>query len=199
MKNIIKPICIIVLLFYLSAPVFADNGQTLLMSLNDTFVVQNTPEWNVKVEKLLTLRMADVKVTPKSGYDFNMMLYFKCDTPDLGQFDTPQKMADNVKASSAHYLPHTVEKTATLHSIPISNSFGYFTILTDAKVASMPTPPPGEYKYLTRGMVRLSKDSALGFSVMTNDLSSPGYQNLFQYVFSLTFSPKTEAEGIRVC
>jgi hypothetical protein len=162
----------------------AGNVQELRMSLDDTFRVEETKDWKVEVGRILTLRFADVKITPKRGYDFSMMLYFKCDTEDLSQFDTPEKIATSVTKSSEKYLSSTIEKKVSLRAIPIKATYGFYTILTDAEVTSKATRAPGEFKYLTRGMVRLSKDSVLGFSIMTNDIDSEEYKKLLDYVYS---------------
>jgi hypothetical protein len=158
--------------------------QELRMSLDDTFLVRETDDWKVEVVKLLTLRFADVKVTPKRGYDFSMMLYFKCDTKDLSQFDTSEKIAESVRRGSEQYLPFTKEKKAALQSVPVKGTYGFYTILTDAEVAGKTSRARGEFKYLTRGMLRVSKDSALGFSIMTNDIESEEYKRLVAYVYS---------------
>jgi len=164
-----------------SAVAYAGDTPELRMSMDDVFRVTETPQWSVKVERLLTLRHADVSIRSTSGYPFSMMLYFKCDTPDIAQFDTPEKISKSVKSSSEKYLPGTVEKKIKLQPVPVS--YGSYTVLTDADVVKKSTIPPGEYKYLTRGMVRLSKDSALGFSLMTNDVTSPDYKKMMDYIF----------------
>lgn len=164
-----------------SAVAYADDTPELRMTMNDVFRVTETPQWSVKVERLVTLRHADVSIRSKSGYPFSMMLYFKCDTPDIAQFDTPEKISRSVKASSEKYLQSSVEKKIKLQPVPVS--YGSYTVFTDADVVKKSTIPPGEYKYLTRGMVRLSKDSALGFSLMTNDVTSPDYQKMLDYIF----------------
>lgn len=169
---------------------FAANVQELMMSLDDTFRVEETKDWNVEVKRILTLRFADVLITPKHGYDFSMMLYFKCDTEDLSQFDTPEKISTSIRKSSEKYLPGTIEKKVTLRTIPIKSTYGYYTILTDADIAAKSKLSPGEFKYLTRGMVRLSKDSALGFSIMTNDTNSADYKKLLKYLYSFIKYPK---------
>jgi hypothetical protein len=81
-----------------------------LMSLRDEYIVRETDDLNIEVQKELTLRFADVKVTPKKHHSFSMMLYFKCDTIDLAQFNSLPKIQSSVKRSSAKYLPYVVEK-----------------------------------------------------------------------------------------
>lgn len=165
---------------------FAWAGETheLRMSIDDVFRIKKAKRWRIEVVKKLTLRFADVRIVSTSGYPFTMMLYFKCDTPDLAKYDTAEKIATAVRTSSEQYLPHIVEKQIELHPVPIKSTYGFFTVLTDAEVVQKPTNKPGEFKYLTRGMVRLSKDSVLGFSIMTNDIDSDDYKQLMKYVYS---------------
>ena len=156
----------------------------VVMSLNDRFVVAESDKWDVTVEKMLPLRFANVKIKPKTDSTFSLMLFFKCDTPDLAQFDTPAKIERSVRSSSEEYLPDVVEKQITLKKLDIKGWYGLYTVLTDKSLADVKTVPKGSFKYMTRGMVRLSPDSVLGFSLMTNELDSPGYQELFKYVVS---------------
>lgn len=181
MKTIFSLCIAVALLLVASSGAY---GQELRMSLSDVYRVEETADWSIQVEKLLTLRFADVKITPKRGYDFNMKLFFKCDTPDLAQFDTPEKIATSVRTSSAPYLPYIEEKEIVLRPAPVEPMYGFLTILTDAEEARKKTHAPGQFKYMTRGMVRLSKDTALGFSLMTNDTDSQEYKKLLDYVYS---------------
>jgi hypothetical protein len=162
----------------------AGDVHKIQMSLDDTFVIAGPSNWNFEIEQELTLRFADIKVTPKKGEDFNMMLYFKCDTSDLSQFDTPEKIRRSIEMSTEQYLPGILEKKIILQKVPKRSTYGFYTILTDADVAKNSEPAPGEFKYMTRGMVRLSKDSVLGFSIMSNSTSSKTYQALLDYVYS---------------
>lgn len=184
-ERIMKRVLLITLLVLLSLECFAaDNKRELIMSTNDSFIVAETSEWKIIVQKELTLRFADVNIKPKKGDNFNMQLYFKCDTPDLAQFDSPVKIKQSVLSSSEKYLPYTVEKSVTLKELHVKGWYGWYTILTDAKLANSTSIPAGEFKYITRGMIRLSPDSALGFSIMTNDLDTPEYKKLFKYISS---------------
>ncbi len=153
-------------------------------SMNDTFRISETDNWKVKVERQLTLRFANVRVDDKRGYPFSLMLYFKADTPDIAQFDTPEKIARAIEVSSEKYLSIAVEKGITLQKIPVDSTYGYFTVITDARVVNMPQLPPREFIYITRGMLRISKDSALGFSLLTNDIDSDDYRKVLDYVYS---------------
>lgn len=162
------------------------SGQTIEVktSMEDRFVISETDFWNVKLERSVLLRFADVRIDNKLGYPFSLMLYFKADTPDLALFNTPKKIERAVLKSSEEYFPYIIEKKITLKEIPVAGTYGFYTVLTDKEVAKQTKIPPGEFKYLTRGMFRLSKDSALGFSLMTNDIDSYDYDELLKYVYS---------------
>jgi hypothetical protein len=154
----------------------------LRLSVDDTFTVAETRDWAVKVERFMTLRHADVRITPKVGTAFSLLLYFKCDTPDLGNFDTADKMKQVVLLSSQKYLTNCVEKTVQLQPLSHRGRYGFYTVLTDARLAEASKVPAGQFKFITRGMVRLTTDSALGFSLMTNEVTSKEYKALLDYV-----------------
>jgi len=117
------------------------------------------------------------------------MLYFKCDTPDLAQFDTIKKMERSIRVSSKKYLPHSVEKKLNIKRMKLKGSYGCYVVLTDAEVASKAKPDEGEFKYITRGLIRLSPDSALGFSLMINSIDSDEYRKIMDYIRSFIKKP----------
>jgi hypothetical protein len=162
----------------------------LVMSMDDRFTVAETAKWSVEIEKELALRFANVKILPKKDRTFSLMLYFKCDTPDLAQFDSPAKIERAVRASSEKYLPGAVEKRIELRKLKPGGWYGCYTVITDAELAGKKEVSPGEFKYLTRGMIRLSKDSALAFSLMSNDLDGQEYKEVFKYILSFVKAKK---------
>ena len=168
----------------------AGTTHELRMSLDDRYIVSESEKWNVEVEKVLTLRFADVKITPKTDTSFSLMLYFKCDTPDLAQFDSAQKIENSVRMSSEKYLPYIAEKEIEIKQLNPKGWYGCYTILTDKQLALAPSVPKGEFKYISRGMIRLSPDSALGFSLMTNALDTPQYTDLLEYICSFAKEKK---------
>ncbi len=172
---------LLLLLLLISTPCLSKEFK-FLISLGDEYVIQETNDIKIEVERELILRFADVKVTPRNDDSFNMMLYFKCDTEDLSQFDNPTKIQNSVIRSSRKYLPYVIEKDVKLVNIDWKGQYGSYCILTDSTLASAKTIPPKQFKYLTRGMVRLSKDSVLGFSLMTNEINSGKHDELLSYI-----------------
>jgi hypothetical protein len=138
---------------------------------------------------ILNIRLSS-KITPKTDSSFSLMLYFKCDTPDLAQFDSSEKIEKSVRKSSETYLTDTIEKQIEIKKLNVKGWYGCYTILTDKQLATVTTVPRGEFKYITRGMIRLSPDSALGFSLMTNTLDTPQYKELLDYIYGFTKDKK---------
>lgn len=152
-------------------------------SLRDTFYLNPKADWDVELKKGLMLRAYDYSIKPKSSSSFNLMLFFKADTPDLAQFNSPNKIRNSVLTSSQKYKPYIVEKEIKLVEVKEKGTYGYYTILTDKELVNQQTIPNGEFIYMTRGMIRLSEDSALGYSIMTNDIDSKLYQELLDYIY----------------
>lgn len=123
-------------------------AQKLQMSLDDEYTVQDTEKWTVSVQRYMPLRLAEVEVSPKQQESFSLMLYFKCDTKDLAQYDTPEKMRKSVTASSKKYLGFTVEKEIKVEEIHNKGWYGFKTKLTDAKLAAKKSIPTGEFLYI---------------------------------------------------
>ena len=182
--------CLLTLSFILLAAcsslcLASEKEHRLQISMKDTFVVTDSPNMAVEIQKLEPMKFADVKVTPQKGSAYTLMLYFKADTPDLAQFDTPEKIKNSVISSSGQYLTGTVEHNVALNELKLSNGYGYYTMLTYAKLARLAKVPPGEFKYISRGMIRVSADSVLGFSLMTNDRGKL-HRELLNYIVSFT-------------
>lgn len=153
----------------------------------DTFIVEDTEAWEVTIDRYRPLYYADVVVSPKDK-SFSLKLFFKADLRffmDHNRFDTPEAMKSIVINSSKEYLPGTVEKSIEVEEISNKGWYGFKTTLTDAEWVGKPIPK-GEFLYLTRGMIRLSepkRGSALGFSLMTNDVKSPETKKIMDYIY----------------
>jgi hypothetical protein len=161
-----------------------DIKHEIVMSPRDKFVLVETSDWKIKIQRYRPFRFADINIAPNQGRDFDLQLYFNYDSSDKGKFSSSEKIKNSVKASSEPYLSTTIEKTIELKELTVKEWYGWYTVLTDAKLANLLTIPEGEFKYITRGMVRLSQDSVLGFSLMTNTLETEEYKKAFDYILS---------------
>ena len=172
------------LFFAMIAVVATCRGEKIRMSMRDVFDVSSTEKWNVRVERQLTLRFADVMVAPKGRETFSLKLWFRCDTPDLAALDTPAKRKRSVEQMLKPYLPGIVEKTPQISEIVVKGRVGYLARITDASLVNREKPKDGEFLYLYKGTIRLTDDSALGFSLMTNDPDSDETKAVFAYIYS---------------
>jgi hypothetical protein len=173
---------------------FSSNAKDIRMSLDDVFTVSDTDKWNVTVEKELTLRFADVTVEPKGRATFSLKLWFKCDTRDLSQYDTPEKMRRTVKNMVKPYASVIVEKSPEPVEITNKGWVGYMVRVTDASLVGKKQAADGEFLYMYKGVIRLSEDSALGFSLMANDPDSAETKELFSYIYAFA-KPKVVQQG----
>ena len=163
----------------------------------DTFTVEDTEDWNVKVERYRPLYYADVAVHPKNDPSFSLMLYFKANLRYFmahDRFDTPEKMKERVIDSSKEYLKFSVEKTIEVEEISTKGQYGFKTTITDASLVGKPIPKD-EFLYMVRGMICLSESgltgASLGFSLMTNDLKSPETQKIMDYIYGFAKERET--------
>jgi hypothetical protein len=85
--------------------------------------------------------------------------------------------------TSAMYLGHTVEKEIIFEPLTNKGWYGFKTRITDPSLVNVKPIPPGQFLYIVRGMIRLSKESALGFSLMTNDTESAETAELLKYIY----------------
>jgi hypothetical protein len=175
-------ITIVSLVLLLSLALYAKDIK-ITMSLDDTFTIKDNPNWIIKNERYMPLRLADISIFSKKGYAFDLKLYFKCDTKDLSNFDTAEKIKESILASSKKYLPYCVEDKIILEKLKVKR-FGFYTQLTDKELIKKKKIPKGEYKYMTRGFYRVGNDSVLGFSLMTNDIDSKDYRQMIAYILS---------------
>ena len=155
----------------------------LQITMDETFTIKENSDWEIKIERYMPLRLADVSIFPKKGYDFDLKLYFKSDTKDLSNFNTPEKVKKSIIKTSTQYLPYCIEKEVTLKKLDVKR-FGFYTQLTDKELINQENLPRGKYRYMTRGFYRTGSGSVLGFSLMTNDINSKNYRQILAYILS---------------
>ncbi|TAN35783.1 MAG: hypothetical protein EPN23_10300 [Verrucomicrobia bacterium] len=161
----------------------ADLKQYLVrLAEDESFTVAETKTWNVQLVHAQPLVYADIKITPKVGNPFSVMLYFKSDTHAMANYDTPEKMKAVITYSSQTDLQRTGEKELRFQSIDYRGRYGFYTVITHAVPPQLPGATGGPFKFTTRGMVRLTTDAALGFTLRTHALNIKEYQELLDYI-----------------
>ena len=79
---------------------------------------------------------------------------------------TPPRLKGEVQKSAEKLLAQSVEKNAVIEELRGAQSFGYYYSLTDRQ------PKPGEYKYLTQGMVMTGELLTI-FTVLHHEPAPP--------------------------
>ena len=165
-----------------------------MIAMDETFEVAPRPGWTVYPQRELALRFWSLLVRGPEDR-FSLQLNFFCDTKDLSRFDTPEKMRRIFRKTMAPMLAESLE---TQRKIPVAmrtfaprGRFGYAMRITDARYAEK-LPPQEEWKFLTSGLFRGGKDSALMFTLLTNSVDDAEYAELLDYVASLTIPERGE-------
>jgi hypothetical protein len=172
-------------LLWASAAGAADFKQYLVrLAEDENYTVTETKMWNVQLVRAQPLHHADIKVTPKSGKPFSLMLYFKSDTHTQANFDSVEKMKTIIAYSSQSDLKRAGEKELSFQPIDYRGRYGSYAVITNAIPPQLPNATTGPFKFTLRGMVRLSTDSALGFSLQINDQTSKEYKELMDYILN---------------
>ncbi len=73
-----------------------------------------------------------------------------------------KSIQQQVKKAAEAVGNQSVEKTLPIKEIKGTSGFGYYYFATD------PSPKPGEYKYMTQGIIRIGELS-VPFTILTND------------------------------
>jgi hypothetical protein len=118
--------------------------------------------WDEKFDSPQKGMAPGVWLTARQGASFNVLI-----TPISG---TPmgEAVADDIKlraivASAARdSLPHAVETTIPVQGLSGPHVHGFYFFATDR------APAPGEWKYLTQGMVNID-GVPFAFTILTND------------------------------
>lgn len=166
------------------------------MSLKDTFTVIPEPGWTLQPGRYLALRFGEVLIRGNND-SFSLQLNFFCDTPDLAKFDSPEKQKRFLNRSNAAIFRESLEKERKLRvqvrPFAPFGRYGYAVRFTDRRYAAE-VPSKGEWKYLTAGILRLSPDSVLSFSLLTNSVDNEAYLKLLDYIAAFT-TPEKGDEG----
>ena len=98
-----------------------------------------------------------------------------------GHFATRESADRAATQANQHYVAGSVEKRLTLTQIVSTNGHGCFATFTDADLAGVPHPRPGEFKNVVSGLFVIKKQVAT-FTLLTNDNKSAEYRQALQVI-----------------
>ncbi|HSD39686.1 MAG TPA: hypothetical protein VLC92_19430 [Rhodocyclaceae bacterium] len=182
------------LIALLASSVRAADAHEIVLGPQDKYEVAETSQWSVEVVREVGGHFADVKIKPRRGTAFVLTLYFLSDPKDIARHDSREKIATSVKENAERFLGMTVEKSVTLQTVAPRGSYGSLVVLTAANLKG----DPEEFKYQTRGMVRLSPDAALGFGLLSKEINTAAYRQWLAYIYSfIKLAPSLAAEPVK--
>lgn len=163
-SDAIKYLAIILTIFPTSMNVYADAGTLRSYSLyNNSSIQLNVPDsWRDKTEQQLSHLPPTITFTPLYGTSFHILVspmwaYRKDITlPNIDDIkELIELAAENAKAQA-------VENSISINQLENKNNKGYYYSATDK------APKPGEYKYMTQGMLRIG-ELVTTFTILVND------------------------------
>ncbi|GAA5159378.1 hypothetical protein [Viridibacterium curvum] len=190
-----KHTSVIATLLYLLATLMPAQAQTsanlreIVLGPSDRYTLPETNEWRPEVLTEATDRFADVRVRPKQGQALSLTLYFLADPLTQARFNTPDKIAATVTRNAEPSLRQSIERKVTLSPIRVHGSYGSLSVLTAAELRGA----PGEFRYQTRGMVRISPEAALGFTLLSNAIDTTEYRQALDYIYDFIQRPRPTA------
>jgi hypothetical protein len=108
------------------------------------------------------LKEKSIALSPREGAPFQVVLTPVARQKPGASADTAIQMRHNVQQAADKVKPSALEQYLPVEELTGAPAAGYYFSATDRE------PKPGEFKYLTQGML-LVGDVVVAFSILTND------------------------------
>lgn len=118
--------------------------------------------WNQKFESPEKSTLPTVWLTPQQGPSFNVLITPLSGTPAGASMSDENKLRAIVTSTARDALAKSVEMTIPVHDLTGPDVHGFYYFATDR------APKPGEWKYLTQGMINID-GAPFAFTILTND------------------------------
>jgi hypothetical protein len=140
------------------------DGEKKAFALPDNSKLELTipPGWKDELKEKQGSAPAAIALTPREGAPFQVVVTPVARQKSGGSADTAIRMRHNVQQAADKIKPSAVEQYLPVEELTGAPGPGYYFSATDRE------PKPGEFKYLTQGML-LVGDVVVAFSILTND------------------------------
>lgn len=148
-----------VVLSFATATAIAADGEKKAYPLPDNSKLELTipPGWKDELKEKTTIALS-----PREGAPFQVVVTPVARQRAGADADTTIKMRHSVQQAADKIKPSAVEEYLAVEQLLGAPRPGYYFSATDRD------PKPGEFKYLTQGML-LVGDVVISFSILTND------------------------------
>ncbi|MBL9186808.1 MAG: hypothetical protein JNK23_04970 [Opitutaceae bacterium] len=118
----------------------------------------------------------DIMFAPKQD-SINAQATIKVTYPDVDRYDTKQRLKLRVEADCLPYEEQSVERKARAREFTLGSGYGFYCSFTDAALRGRKAPP-GEFKVISSGRIRLAADVHLEIFIGADSFSEEAYQQL---------------------
>jgi hypothetical protein len=140
--------------------------------------------WNQKFDSPEKNTPPGVWMTPRQGPSFNVLITPLSGTP-VGAAMTDETRLRSIVASVArNTLSQSVEMTIPVQNLTGSHVHGFYIFATDR------APKPGEWKYLTQGMINID-GAPFAFTILTNDGQEAVAKTALELIRNASCHPRT--------
>jgi hypothetical protein len=143
--------------------------------------------WRVASEDVGELRIVLMPENPKiSG-----RAIYSVSTEGSDDFPTDEALRQQMHRVAERILASGdfVERRPVVKPFYPGKGFGYYTVMTDRKLADR-TPPPGEYRLFCLGIIRLAPGVYLKVNVMADSEEAEPYQQLLGMAEGAVYTPR---------
>jgi hypothetical protein len=129
--------------------------------------------WQTQSRPLADPASVSLHFVPANGDAFDLQVTAVWLDREKRSKETPESLKATVQRAATELLPHSIEKTATLHDLRGPQSLGFYYALTDNN------PGPGEFTNLTQG-VFLTGEILSTFTILHRTPASPEVDQALQ-------------------
>jgi hypothetical protein len=158
----------------------ADEPKTITVTVPgaDKIAIRIPPTWTQTLFQPTPELPPSVRITSAAN-TLSLQLTFIPD-PE-GRFAAKEGVDRAVTQANQQYVPGSVEKRLTLTQLVSNLGHGCYSAFTDAELARVPIPPPGQFRNVSSGVFVIKKQAA-SFTLLSNDTSSPAYRQALQII-----------------
>jgi hypothetical protein len=130
----------------------------------------------------------EVTFAPKDD-NINASCSIKVSYPTVDRYDTKARLKLRVEADGAPFLEQSVEGKAYAKEFNISSGYGYYCDFTDAALRGAKKAPPGEFKVVSAGKIRLAPDILIDVFIGADSFKDEAYQQILGAIEGMEFKP----------
>jgi hypothetical protein len=156
-----------ILSFFATSLAYGETSQrTFALPENGRLLMMVPTEWKSEVQQPANQTPPTIAIAPKDGPAFEILISVIPTASQNADILSDASMHAKVAAAAQAALTQSVERDLPLKEIKGSSAHGFFFTATDR------APNPGEFKFLTQGMLRAGT-LALLFTILSNDGQEP--------------------------